>query len=154
MPINENWPLWIVASCTKHFDSKRQGIHMYVEGCDRKTAAQSMSEWVEFRIKGPKFKELSKGEYETVCDINVLVCVTKKAKFYRAEEIGGLFLAAYTEIPIKEYGTSPEGVEPFVECFRLADNYVEFTNLGLVEPANGIIQAVVAGRYKMMLRRN
>ena len=69
--MNENWPRWIFASCSKHFDSGITDIPVFFEG-QKRNDAFSEGDLIEFRMDGPHFFQLGHNTWETTIEINIL----------------------------------------------------------------------------------
>ncbi len=151
MAINENWARWIMASLHKHFDDNRQGLILYVDGQIRDTRTES--EYIEVRVDGPNFTEISKNNWKIFVEVNVLVSVTMDNKdLHRLVKYIGIVSAAFIDIMIYKYGDGASELG----CMRLLQDTgtherVQVSNFGVIDPAINLQQATVEGHYELLL---
>lgn len=157
--IPTQWDRWIYSSVVKHFNARRAGIHMFVEGFDRDTAGKI--EFLDLRIDGPFYDETSNGEFTVKCEINVLCTVVETANAYRVHEVTGIIAAAFTNCiallklgdPVRdaantglEFGTLKQQVDKKEKIIK--------SFFGKIRPDTEIIQASVEGHYRTSLSTN
>lgn len=131
---NPNWPRWIFASTSKHFDTAAQAnlakdgvtadpILFYVEGNDRDLQSGAL-EYFEFRCDGPYFVEVSKDWWRVNIEINILVNAKRNNKdFHRIHTLCGLLVAAFTSnITIFKYGDGVVDDQSILTCLTLDKN--------------------------------
>lgn len=74
MNLSPTFRLWVYKSIIKHFDSQRNGLHMFVEGFKRDT--DDKDKWFELRIDGPDLVRTVEGQGRILVTINTFtVCV-------------------------------------------------------------------------------
>jgi len=147
---NKNWPRWIFASVSKHFEAKRDGIYIFVEGQIRDT--KELDSWIEIRVDGPYTQQHGSNDFRLNIEINVL-CVAKcdDKDFHRIHRITGIVGAAFTsEIFIFKNGDTVEDDQSLIGCLVRRDDKKEAivtSNFGLIDPDVPIMQATVEGHY-------
>lgn len=154
MPPDKNWPRWIFASFTKHFDSKKQGIKMFVEGSDYDTASES--NYFEFRANGPYMWEKSKDWWEFQVTINILVVHKRNEKsIHTLYNTIGVVAAAFEKgIGMFRFGDGDDDDSVKFGCMQLCtdkDNAIQIDHLGPVNADVKEMQAMVQATYYMQL---
>ena len=146
--MNVNWSRWILASTAQHFSDALSGHRtMFVEGQHRETS--QLSDFVELRIMGPDFWQISPTVYNVEAVINVLAqSKMDDANYHRLYETYGYIQMAFTAIDILELGTSDSG--NYVGCMTLADPLIT-RSLGQLGAKTNIVQGYVQGTYNMRL---
>lgn len=157
MPLDQNLPRWIFASVSKHFDARRQGIPMFIEGQLRKTRAEE--DFIELRVDGPYYTEISKGFWNVYIEINVLVQAAQdQADYHRIHKLVGVVAAAFTQvISILKLGDNVGDDDSLVACLKLLGDKekrerIQISHFGQVEPETGIFQATVEAHYEAQIR--
>lgn len=157
MAVNKNMSRWIWASVTKYFDDNKAGLVVFFEGDDRDTAKDQ--DFIEFRMDGPRTKELSHNYTQYDVFVNVLVQSTMNKedthKFWRAlGQVQALFIKC---IPVIKYGDGPDddGTTQ-VGTLLLQDSgfngeQVKTAVFGQVDPIVRVQQATVEANYRMHL---
>jgi hypothetical protein len=156
MPVNKEWPRWIFASICKHFDARKQGISMYVEGQLR--LVDDLQEFFELRIDGPNLTEVSHKYWKLYLEVNVLIqSIKDDADFHRDQRLCGIIASAFTDIPLFKYGGSSvdDGTES-LGCLTLLQDArskekITISHFGQIEPNTNLIQSTVEGHYEMFL---
>ncbi len=148
----QNIPRWMFASVSKHFDDRKQGEHLFIEGQDRLTNEET--DWLELRMDGPLHKEVSKGCHQFDIEINILVSsVMNEKDYHKIFKIVGVVAAAFTNvIEIFKFGDGPNDDNTFLECARLRQEgreAVVISHFGQIDPDKRLIQASVEGHYRM-----
>lgn len=151
---NQNWPRWIVASVRKHFYDNRQGLFMHIEETDRQTA--SVSDFCEFRIDGPRIKEVSKDYFKLLTTVNILITSAMDNKdFDKINKNIGIIVAAFTpNINAFKYGDGPDDDSSFLGCMQLSrgkNDVLRVNKFGQIDKTEKINQATVEGRYYLDL---
>lgn len=153
--IDKNWARWIFASLSVHFENGRGTVPMYVEGQDRNTA--SLNEYIELRIDGPYYKELSKTYYQLDLECNVLCCAKRdNIDNHKIHRITGLISSLFkTDISVFKYGDGPDDNPTiFVGCLIRRDEKREeivTSHFGQIDPDIPVLQATVEAHYRMHL---
>lgn len=153
MAANKNWARWIFASFSKHFDSKKDGVEMFIEGDDPKTA--DLRDYFEFRMNGPYMKETSKDWWEFQVTINILVVHKMGSNIHTLHANVGKMVAAFEKaISMFRYGSGADDDNQRLGCMQLItdkDNAIQVDHLGQVNPDIKEMQAMVSGTYCMYL---
>ncbi len=152
---NANWPRWIYASTTKHFQAIADAypISMYIEGVERDT--RNESKWLEFRMDGPQTTELSKNYFRLDIEINILWSVhLDSIDFHDQQRIFGMLVEAMTDICIHKYGEGVGDDDSLLGTLILQqdlNNPIRGNNFGQVRPDTQLVQGSVEGTYRMYL---
>jgi len=155
MAVDKNWARWIFASFTKHFDSKREGITLFIEGDDAKTA--DLSDYFEFRLNGPYLWERSKNWWEIQVTINILVVHKRNDNSIHTLHTNvGIMMAAFEKaIKMYKFGTGVDDDESMLGCMQIItdkDNpSPQVDHLGQVNPDVKEMQSMVQASYCMYL---
>lgn len=155
MSINTNWSRWIISSIHKYFDTNRQSITLFVEGTPRNTRTEK--DFMELRVDGPHYTEISKSYYLIKLDINILIQSTQdETDFHRIYKNIGKILSIFNNIRIYKYGTGDDDDDSFLGCLRLIQDAqgrepVQVAMLGKIRPEIAVEQAVIEGHYQMNL---
>ena len=156
MSLSKHMTRWIMASVAEHFNARRQGLTMFIEGQLR--ATKTLKDFIELRVDGPYFIELSKGYWEVYIEINVLVqSAQDQTNYHRIYESVGIVTAAFEHIiQIFRFGTGSDDDGTLVGCMRLKGDKdererLQTSHFGQVEPETGIFQSSVEGHYVMEL---
>jgi len=156
MPPNKNWARWTFASVSKHFDDRRQGLPMYIEGQHRDTREEE--DYLELRMDGPTLREVSKGCWKLRIEVNVLISsVFNETDYHRPHQNAGIAQAAFTHtIPVYKYGDGPDDDQSFVGCYTLSQSsttrdFIELNHFGRIETNTPLVQATVEGHFIMTL---
>lgn len=157
MPLNQNLIRWIIASISKHFDDRRQGMTLFIEGQIRDT--RTLKDFIELRIDGPYLTELSKGFWNVYIEINVLVqSAQDQTNYHRIYNSVGVVVAAFEQaISIFKYGSGAGDDGSLVGCMKLlgdkeARERIQVSHFGQVEPDIGIFQSTVEAHYETQIR--
>lgn len=148
MSYNEFWPRNIVSSVMFYLDGNIPDWKVYIEGEDRDT--NTVKEYVELRLDGPKAKELPDDYWLLTFDINVLCTVSNKDDLYRISNLTGLIaklLSASISI------TDSDLVE--LGCATLKTDHrrlLEINNFGATEINGSIMQSTVESHQKINLK--
>ena len=153
--MKENWPRWAFASFSKHFATQfavAPAIPLYVEGDDRDTAR--LKDFAEFRMDGPRIREMSKGYYRLYIPVNILVQSTMDSQdTHRIYRTVGRAVEAFTDtISIFKFGTDPViDDSTLLVCMTLMKdklNELKVNHFGQVDTTTRLQQATVEGHYE------
>lgn len=153
--IDKNWARWIFASLSKHFQDNRQGIDFFVEGEDQKL--ENSENYIEFRMNGPIFNEVSKNFWKIEVVVNILVVSKQNAVDIHTihRNVGIVAEAFKTCIPIKKYGDSIDDSPTQVLGImirKIADKKdVNISHIGQVSADVKEMQSMVEAYYCMYL---
>ena len=156
MAINQNWTRWIIASIQNYFNVNRQGITLFVEGTPRDTREEK--DFMELRIDGPHYTELSKDYWLLKLDVNILFQSTQdEHDFHRIHKNMGKILTIFTDIPIYKYGDGVDDDDSLLGCLQLIQDAqgrepILAPLLGQIKPEVPIMQGMIEGHFKMNLR--
>lgn len=154
--MNENWPRWIFASISKHFNSKKGDCELTVQGTDT-VDLQKLKELAELNYTGPLFEEESINYWRA--DIIVLIAIIVKRtdnNFHRIHQLSGRFGKAFDRcIPVMKYGDGPDD-DPLTQVGYLQivdrnNSTIEVENLGQPDPDLPLEEVHVSGHYKIYL---
>ncbi len=154
--MNRHWMRWVRASILKHFETNRQGVHLFIEGGDRDTSGNQ--NFAELRVDGPFLRENSKNCWDLTVEINVLIQgVLDKDDLYKIEEPIGIMCAAFhRNITVYKYGEGNEDDQSILGCLQILVNDSEgdgimVSRFGQIEADTNIEQATVEAHYRMRL---
>ena len=157
MPLSQHLPRWIISSVSQHFEGRRQGIFMFIEGQLRDTS--DLKDFFELRVDGPYYTELSKGFWRVYIEINVLIqSAQDKEDRFRIYKTAGVVAAAFEQvISIFKYGDEVGDDNSLVGCMKLlgdkeARERIQISHFGQVGPETGISQSTVEAHYVAELR--
>ncbi len=152
----ENLPRWILASVSKHFDDRRSGLTMFIEGQWRNT--RELKDFLELRIDGPQYFENSKEDWTLESEVNVLVSSTfDENNYHRLHTNAGIVVKAFTDILVYRYGNGIEDDQSFVGCMKIqhrartTDN-IQVRYFGMLNSDEPIQQATVTASYRLELQ--
>jgi len=146
----------VFASICKHFDGKRQGIPLYIEGQTRNTRNQE--DFLELRVDGPQFTELSHNEWKIYIEVNILVqSVMDDKNYHRIHQNVGIVAAAFSDIEVFKYGKLPGDNQELWTCIQLVQNersrqQINIFHFGQVDKQTRLMQAAVEGHYQTFLK--
>lgn len=174
--INANWARWIFASATYQFVQSGYFIewHEYLKDIEtynsndiipvyitgQEFAPKDVQHYVELRIDGPDFTEVSKGDYRAKIEVNVLVTTTKSdSDFHAIHRYTGRVQSVLAEgFTIYRFGDGAEDDNSPLACMDTimwasgeGGNRVETKHFGQIYPDIPLIQASVNVRYKTEL---
>lgn len=154
--INKNWPRWVFASVSKHIDDRKDGLTLFIEGQHRDT--EGLVDFLELRVDGPNFTEVSRGCFHFFVEVNILVqSAMDDSNFHRIHTDVGIAAAALTSsIPVFKYGTGVDDDQSLLGCLRLIQDKrgrekVQVSHFGQIDPVTKLMQATVEGHYEMLL---
>lgn len=155
-PIPTQWARWIYASCAKHFNARRAGLYLHVEGQERQT--EDLKEWLEFRLDGPYFDEQTRGNFRVDVEINLACMAVQTKKAYRIHEVSGIAQAAFTYgielYKLGNVGDDPANTGDLFGCLTLLPKDKErvvSSFFGKVQAASDLYQATVEGHYRAFI---
>ena len=155
MSINKNWPRWVFASVSKHFDSRRQGLPIFIEGQHRDTRA--LKDFIEVRMDGPQFTEISRNYWRIYFEVNILIQSTMDDNnYHRIHHNAGIVAAAFTTIGLMAYGTGPDDDQEQWACANLLQDtskrqHLDIFHFGQIDKQVKLMQATVEGHYETFL---
>lgn len=159
MSANPNWPRWIFATVSKHFQdaSTAAGIPLFIEGQHR--ATRKLKDFFEMRTDGPTLREVSKGCWVLRLEINIIVQSTMDdTNYHRIHQNVGIVAQAFDRaISVFKFGNNPQDDGSFVGCLELIQNresrdFIEINHFGQIDKQTKLMQASVEGHYKMILQ--
>lgn len=152
---NPNWARWTFASVSKHFDDRRAGIPMFIEGQHRDT--KELKDYFELRMDGPTLLEVSRGCWKLRVEVNILATSAfDESNYHRIHQNVGILQSAFTSIEVYRYGTGPDDDGTFLGCLKLLQNpsnrdFLELNHFGRIDIDTPLTQATVEGHYEMQL---
>lgn len=153
----EHWTRWIVASFAKHFDDRRRGIRMFVEGQDHPDDPPD-TEWMEVRVDGPFILEPSKGFFNITVEVNVMIATQKNDQdIYRHYRNCGTVNQAFLgPVKVFKYGTGIDDDQSLLGCFVLLRSFdqreaLRVCHFGQLDATVPLMRSSVEGHYLMQL---
>jgi len=150
--LSPNMDRWVFASVSKHFDDLKGSITLYIEGMHRDT--RKLEEFIELRVDGPTYTEISKKYWKLYIEINVLLqCAKNNQNFHRMRQLSGNVMEMFKPcITVYRYGDDDSLVGTFVRMDQEANrNNMQVSHFGQVDPVNQLEQATVESHYVMHL---
>lgn len=144
-----NLPRWVVASTSKYFSEVaiNNNLHFFIEGTTRET--KDYQKYIEFRMDGPHFTQLSKGYYRIDIAINILWSFNQDDEdFHEPERIKGILIDAMNDICIYKFGNGPYDDDTFIGTLQLKQD-VRANNFGQVKNDVRLMQGTIEGSYSM-----
>ena len=145
--MNSLWSKYIVASINKHFDTNRQSIKLFIEGSHRDTRETDC--FMELRVDGPSFEELSNSCWRISVTINVLVqSQVSSSNMYDIQTVVGIAQAAFTNaLNIYKYGGTGVNYDgSSLLCMQLTGP-IKTINFGKVDVEVEVMQSTVESTY-------
>jgi len=161
MSANPNWPRWIFATVSRHFNDAAiaASIPLFIEGQHRDTL--QFKDFFELRMDGPTLQEVSKGCWLLRIEINILVqSAMDDSNYHRIHQNVGILTAAF-EKAISVYKLGKNDPDPddqsFLGCLKLLQNretrdFLEINHFGIIDVKTKLVQATVEGHYSMLLQ--
>jgi hypothetical protein len=155
MPSDPNWPRWIFASVSKHFQDRRGTLTFYIEGQERDSPMPT--DLLEFRMDGPYETEISKNYWDLYIEVSILIQAMKDDKdYHRIHRYCGLVAQAFTSIPVYKYGDGVDDDQTLLGCLNLVQNVgkherIQINHFGQIEKDTPLLQSSVEGHYRMDL---
>lgn len=157
---DSNWPRWIFASISKHFNDGVNALTpvlpLFIEGQHRNT--RTIKDFVELRVDGPKWREVSKSCWFGRVEINVLITShMDESNYHRIHTTAGDIQNLFQQrIPVYKLGSNPQDDQSFLGCLELIQDLRGIDSLELnhfqQRAADTLIQqATVEGHYKITL---
>ena len=149
--MNENWPRWLFASITKFFDTNKSTLSMYFEGLER-NSFQDLPNFVEVRIDGPYFTEVSKGNWKTYVEVNALVqSHISETDFHKIhKDVGKVVTIFDNSIPLYKYGDD-SSLFGCLDLLQSRSERIQVSHFGQIDPDKRLMQATVEGHYQTYL---
>lgn len=142
-----NWTRWIYASTSKIFAAAAATypIHFYLEGTKRDT--DKKTNFIEFRMNGPRLTEISHNYYRLDVDINILYSVTIGSNFHLPYKITGLILNTMKDMCIYKWNDG----DALLGVLTLKRQPVVVSHFGQARADTEIIQGTIEGAYVIHL---
>ena len=143
--MNSNWPRWIYASASKVFKvvADAYPLHLFLEGTKRGTDVKT--NYLEFRMDGPKVTEVSHGYFKLEINLSVLFSLAIGSDFHLPQRVIGKLVEAMDNICVYKYGDG-DAYLGTLQC-----ETTDVMNFGQARPDTEIIQGVVAGSFTIYL---
>jgi len=149
----EYLPRWVKASVSTHFKKglDAQDVYMHMERAGRITAG--LTHWVEFRMDGPYTTKVSSGLWSHFFEVNTMIMDKLDEKnMYRIEDLKGLCLSLFVEIPIFRLGEGAFDDGSYIGCLKPyfgKRDKIKVSDFGTVEDDLHIGMAQVEGHYTL-----
>lgn len=149
--MNKWWPKWIFASVMKHFDDERGDTPLFIQG--ESFTPGDLKEYAEIRLRGPNFREVSRGTTEISLDIAIMITVAKgNSNTFLIHEIAGTFMAACESIEILKLGSNEEEDDPEEVVFCLTpQGDIRWQFFGQPKNDTDVVQGVINARYQITI---
>jgi len=151
--IDKNWARWVFASASSAFEELRGGLAFFVEGSS-KAGRRGESDYVEFRLNGPLFKEVSRDYWQCWFDVSLIVTSMLDSKdAHKLQRDVGVAAAMFRpSIVVRKFGTGPDDdPDEQLGCAELVDGTsgVAVNHFGQWDPTVKATQASVEGTYRL-----
>jgi hypothetical protein len=147
-------PRWITSSVRKGFVERVENLPVFVE--EEIKLNNEKKEYVELRIDGPFINPIgSRNEYQARIEVNALItCSYDETDSLRLIKIGGIVIAALSkDFCIYKYGDEDTDDRSYFETMQvIADDQIELSNFGQIDPTNKVYQASVEAHYTMRFK--
>ncbi len=155
--MNKNWPRWIFASVTNHFDSNLETYDIFYEG-QKRSAENFQTDLVEVRMDGPRFLQLGVTEWHADIEINLLVqAAINDEDFHKIHRMVGIVATGFHPgIQVFKYGSGVDDDDSLLGCLDLVQDrrsreFLTISHFGQIDPDKLLMQATVEGHYKTQL---
>lgn len=155
--INANWSRWVFASVSKHFDDNRGSLYLYIEGQYRHTRKDK--DFIELRMDGPQFLEVSKDYWRIYGEVNIVVTsIMDDTSYHRIHQNVGAVAAMFTTIRLFKYGANnPPDDQSQWACWNLLQDprkhhRIDIFHFGRVDVKSEVVQASVEGHYETFIK--
>lgn len=149
--LNPNWDVWIQRSVAKHFSDRLSSYQVFIEGQERSNS----KEWIEVRLEGPSYNQLSKDNFKIDVTVNILVLVTEQDDRLRPHIIAGDVASNYDRcLNMYKYGDPADNVlndSSFLTSIYLQSRGgvgVQKIYFGKTDPETQIHQVMLEGHYQ------
>ncbi len=145
--MNSNWPRWIYASASKIFQAMADAypVHLFLEGTKRRTDTQS--NFIEFRMQGPRITEISNNFFRLDVEINILYSVTIGTDFHLPYKLAGKIVETMGDICVYKWNDG----DAFLSVLTLKRQPVIVSHFGQARADTEIVQGTIEGSYVMHL---
>lgn len=153
--MNPNWTRWIKASINDFMlnqdradaSLKESPVPFFVEGQVR--ANERPNVWMEVRIDGPFYNQISRNFWEVVLEVNHVVSVLMDEEdLYVYDKVIGLAQGAYQNcIPVYKYGSGPDDDDTGLFELIRSERPLDTVQYGQVDEKTRLIQGSVTGEY-------
>lgn len=150
--MRKHWPRWIFASVSKYFFDTltAQSVNVFVEGTDRDADALG-DDHAEFRMDGPRIRELQANEHHIWIAVNMLFKANMNdGNFHRKHVLAGQIADAFiSHIPLYKYGNGVDDDDSQFGCLTLLDRPtgIQINHFGQIEQTVRVEQGTVEGHY-------
>lgn len=152
--MKEHWPRWFFASCSKHFKDRAGSFPLYIEGTDRPVNETELKDFAEFRMDGPRVRQLSRSVYRVDVVVNILLqSVMDQRDSHRIYKLEGTFLEAFTpNISIFKYGDGDDDSQELLTCIGTRTNFdIRVAQFGIIDVTNRRLQASIECPYRGLI---
>lgn len=144
-------PRWTQLSVRKQFVERTENIPVFFEETFKKTYNEPL--YVELRIDGPYCTPVgTKNEYESYIEVNALLSASFDEKdTMRIHNLAGVVQTALAkDFCVFKLGPNAWDDKSYFETFQLiADENIQLSQFGQIDPTNKIYQATVEAHYRM-----
>ena len=148
--ISQHWPRWVVASFSKWFSDRKQGIDFFVEAEEQKL--EDSENYFEFRMNGPIMTEISKDYWRLEAVVNILIVSKQNSSdIHTIHRNVGIAAAMFTKcVSIYKYGDDDTQLGVMI-LKPYEKEEIRITHIGQVGPEVKAMQSMVQGYYCMLL---
>lgn len=155
MSLNPNWPRWILASVSYHFDGYRGSIPLYVEGQTKKIPLSDSG--YELRYDGPNIAEGTLDDWSIEIDINLLVKTLINLDSLEHQRDIGQMMAGFTHtIGVFKFGSGGGDDDSQIGCLQLVKrdgrNTIEINQFGQIGASSiNMQQSTIDALYRLVI---
>lgn len=144
-------PRWTQLSIRKAFIARTENIPVFFEETFKKTYSEPL--YVELRIDGPYCTPVgTRNEYESYIEVNALLSASFDEKdTMKIHNLAGVVQVALSkDFCVFRKGPNPWDDESYFETYQLlADENIQLSQFGQIDPTNKVYQATVEAHYRM-----
>ena len=145
---------WTQLSVRKQFVERTENIPVFFEETIKQNNVETL--YVELRVDGPFCNPIgTRNEYEALIEVNVLInCAFDEQSTMKLYNLGGVVISALSkDFCVYKLGLNSWDDKSYFETYQLfADDNIEMSNFGQIDPVNKIYQSTVEAHYKMRFK--
>lgn len=149
---NPNWARWTYSSFAQYFTTAIAPFPLFIEGQDRRT--NDKTDYAELRIDGPFMKECSKGYWELVIEISILVVgYINETDLWKQSRNCGLVSSTFQAVSMKNFGNADPPMD--IGCYEIftdGRDRILISNFGQINADSQMLQSTVDAKYRMTLQ--
>ena len=160
--VEQEMTRWVFASVSKHVNdfvaSALPTTPLFIEGQHRDTSKKP--DFLELRMDGPYYTELSRDYHDVYIEINILVQSGQNDRNYHRiyDSVGISVKSLEGPISVFRFGSGVNDDNSFVGCLLLEQTLkgrerIQVNHFGQIEPKASLFQSTVEAHYRMKLSR-